>query len=278
MRKIGILTILVSLFGGLALAQVDELVSQADALFQEVWDSLYTPETIGELRAKLEQAIELYVQALNLDPQNTHILNMLARSYYELADVFLPEREKQGVHEKGQLYGERSLRTGAEFVRVEREKGFVEAVKTSSDVEALYWTYANWARKVELGGALGLIAAALRGDDKKLNALISRCLESERGYLAGGPLRSLAAYYAKHPFNKDYDKARELLQEAMDNYGDYLENTFFYVQYYLIPKELWAEARAFLRQILAAADGPYPLMNSYCRVKAAALLQEIQGK
>lgn len=278
MRKIGILTILVSLFGGLALAQVNELVSQADALFQEVWDSPYTPETIGELRAKLEQAIELYVQALNLDPQNTHILNMLARSYYELADVFLPEREKQGFHEKGQLYGERSLRTSAEFVRVEREKGFVEAVKTSSDVAALYWTYANWARKVELGGALGLIAAALRGDDKKLNALMSRCLELERGYLAGGPLRALAGYHAKHPFNKDYEKARELLQEAMDNYGDYLENALFYVQYYLIPKELWAEARAVLRQILAAADGPYPLMNSYCRVKAAALLQEIQGK
>ncbi|MGQ9699978.1 MAG: TRAP transporter TatT component family protein [Candidatus Bipolaricaulaceae bacterium] len=278
MKKIGILTILVALVGILALAQADELVSQADALFQEVWDAPYTPETLGELRAKLEQAIELYIQALNLDPQNTHILNMLARSYYELADVFLPEREKQEFHERGQLYGERSLRTSAEFVRVEREKGFVEAVKTSSDVEALYWTYANWARKVELGGALGLIAAALRGDDKKLNALMSRCLELERGYLAGGPLRALAGYHAKHPFTKDYEKARELLQEAMEDYGDYLENAFFYVQYYLIPKELWAEARAVLQQILAAPDEPYPLMNSYCRAKAAALLKEIQGK
>ncbi|MBC7317868.1 hypothetical protein H5T57_04685 [Candidatus Bipolaricaulota bacterium] len=261
----------------LGLAQAD-LVSQADALFQEVWLSQYDPATLGELRAKLETAIDLYLKALNLDPQNTHILNMLARSYYTLADVFLPEREKQEFHEKGQLYGERSLRTSAEFVRVEKEKGFVEAVATSTDVEACYWTYANWARKVELGGAFGLIAAALRGDDKKLNALMSRCLELDRDYLAGGPLRAMAGYHAKHPFAKDYEKAREFLEEAMEKHGDYLENSLFYVQYYLIPKELWAEARAVLEKILASPVEPYPLMNSFCQFKAAQLLAEIQGK
>ncbi len=270
--------VLALMLGAGACAQVADWVVRADALFQEVWLSPYSPTAAHELRAKLEQAIELYVQALNLDPQNTHILNMLARSYYELADVFLPEREKQDFHEKGQLYGERSLRTSEEFVRVERERGFVEAVKTSTDVEALYWTYANWARKVELGGAFGLIAAALRGDDKKLNALMSRCLELDRDYLAGGPLRALAGYHAKHPFNKDYEKARELLQEAMANHGDYLENLLFYVQYYLVPKELWVEAKTVLEAILASSIEPYPLMNSYCQVKAAQLLAEVQRK
>ncbi len=260
------------------LGQVGELVAQADALFQEVWLSAYSPTAAPALRAKLETAIDLYTRALNLDPQNTHVLNMLARSYYTLADIFLPEREKQEFHEKGQLYGERSLRAHPEFVATEREKGFVEAVKTSTDVAALYWTYANWARKVELGGAFGLIAAALRGDDKKLSALMSRCLELDPNYLAGGPLRAYAGYFAKHPFSKDYERARELLQEAMANHGEYLENRLFYVQYYLIPKELWAEARTVLQEILAAPIEPYPLMNSYCQVKAAALLAEVQGK
>lgn len=260
------------------LGQVGELMSQADALFQEVWLSAYSPIIAAELRAKLETAIELYTRALNLDPQNTHILNMLARAYYTLADIFLPEREKQEVHEKGQLYGERSLRAHPEFVAAEREKGFVEAVKTSTDVEALYWTYANWARKVELGGAFGIIAAALRGDDKKLSALMSRCLELDRNYLAGGPLRAYAGYFAKHPFSKDYEKARELLLEAISNHGDYLENRLFYAQYYLLPKELWTEARTVLQEILEAPIEPYPLMNSYCQVKAAALLAEIRGK
>jgi len=276
MKKLGLLAVLaIGLWG---FAQVTDLVSQADALFQEVWLSPYTPTTAAELRGKLEQAIELYLRALTLDPQNTHILNMLARSYYTLADIFLPEREKQEVHEKGQQYGERSLRAHEEFVRVEKEKGFVEAVYTSTDIEALYWTYANWARKVELGGAFGLIAAALRGDDKKLNALMSRCIELDRDYLAGGPLRALAGYHAKHPFSKDYEKARELLEEAMANHGEYLENLLFYVQYYLMPKELWSEAKAVLEKILASPIEPYPLMNSYCQVKAAQLLSEVQSK
>ncbi|MCS7241021.1 MAG: tetratricopeptide repeat protein, partial [Candidatus Bipolaricaulota bacterium] len=134
------------------LGQVAELLSQADALFQEVWLSTYSPTAALELRTKLERAIDLYTRALNVDPQNPRILNKLARAYYTLADIFLPEREKGEFHEKGQVYGERSLRAQAEFVAVERERGFVEAVKTSTDVAALYWTYANWARKVELGG------------------------------------------------------------------------------------------------------------------------------
>jgi tetratricopeptide (TPR) repeat protein len=277
MRALGTMIFLLA-FGLFGVAQVAELVAQADALFQEVWLSPYTPATAGALRAKLETAIELYLRALNLDPQNPHILNMLARSYYTLADIFLPEREKPECHEKGQLYGERSLRTSPVFVRVERERGFVEAVGTSSDVAALYWTYANWARKVELGGAFGLIVAALRGDDKKLNALMSRCLELERGYLAGGPLRALAGYHAKHPFARDYEKARELLTEAMEQHGDYLENAYFYVQYYLIPKELWGEARITLERILNSPVAPYPLMNSFCQFRAAQLLAEVQKR
>lgn len=275
-KALGAIMVLVAL-GILGLAQGD-LVAQADALFEEVWLSPYTPTTAAELRAKLESAIDLYLRALNLDPQNAYILNMLARSYYTLADIFLPEKEKQAVHEQGQIYGERSLRTDAEFVRVEREKGFVEAVAISTDIAALYWTYANWARKIDLGGPFYLIARALAGDDKKLFALMTRCLELDREYLAGGPLRSMAAYYSKHPFSKDYEKARELLQEAMALHGDYLENQLFYVEYYLIPKELWAEARTVLERIIASPIEPYPLMNSYCQLKAAKLLAEVQTK
>ncbi len=275
-KALGAMVLAVAL-GILGLAQGD-LVAQADALFEEVWLSPYTPTTAAELREKLESAIDLYLRALNLDPQNTHILNMLARSYYTLADIFLPEKEKQAGHEQGQIYGERSLRTSAEFVRVEKEKGFVEAVAVSTDIAALYWTYANWARKIELGGPLYLISRALAGDDKKLFALMSRCLELDRYYLAGGPLRALAAYHAKHPFQKDYERARELLLEAGEKHGDYLENALFYVQYYLVPKELWAEARAVLERILASPIEPYPLMNSHCQFKAAQLLAEIQGK
>jgi len=255
-----------------------ELAVQADALFQEVWLTQYTPSAAPALQAKLETAIKLYEQVLAQDANNLAALNMLARCHYTLADVFLPEKEKAATHTKGQEYGERALRTSPEFVRVEAEKGFVEAVRVSTDVPACFWTYSNWARKVELGGAFGLVAAALRGDDKKLMALMERCMELDRGYISGGPLRALAGYWAKHPFSKDPEKVRVLLEEAIATYPEYLENRVFHAEYYLIPAEKWAQAREELQRVIDAPIGVDALENGYAKMKAVDLLGQVQGK
>ena len=251
----------------------DELVAQADAVFEELWTTEYTSEAHDTLQAKLEQAIALYEQALG-DSEDVEILAMLSRCYYMLADIFVPQDEKKRAHVVGQEYGERALRATPGFVDREKSDGFVAAVGACESVEALYWTYGNWARKVELGGAMGLIAAAMRGDDKKLRAMIERCAELGPDYLAGGPARALGAYWAKHPFHKDFDKARELFQKAMSSFPDYLENTYFYVRYYLIPNEKWQEAAQALEEILAADLGDYPLQNAVVKLWAQQLLDE----
>ncbi len=255
-----------------------ELAAQADALFAELWVTQYTLTDAPHLKAKLEQAIALYERALVQDPKYVHALNMLSRCYYTLADIFLPERDKSAAHEKGQEYGERALRASHEFVRIEKEKGFVEAVRTATDVAACFWTYSNWARKVELGGPIGLIGAALRGDDRKLMALMERCLELDRGYISGGPLRALAGYWAKHPFSKDPEKTRVLLEEAVATYPQYLENRLFYVEYFLIPAERWAQAREELQKIIDAPVGEDALENGYVKVRAVTLLGQIEEK
>lgn len=255
-----------------------ELAARGDALFAEIWVTQYTLSAAPALQAKLKQAIALYEQALAQDANYVHALNMLSRCYYTLADIFTPPHKKAELHAKGQEYGERSLRTNPEFVRVEKEKGFVEAVRTSSDVAACFWTYSNWARKVELGGAVGLLAAALRGDDKKLMALIQRCAELDRGYVSGGPLRALAGYWAKHPFSKDPEKVRTLLEEAIGAFPNYLENRLFYVEYYLIPGEKWARAREELQKILDAPIGEDALENGYVKLRALDLLGQVEGK
>ncbi len=255
-----------------------DLISQADALFTELWATQYVESEAPALRALLERAIALYEQALAQDSTNAYILGRLSRFYYTLADLFLPDKEKSDGHARGQEYGERALRTDPEFFRVERERGFVEAVKVSTDVAALFWTYSNWARKVELGGAVGLLAAALRGDDKKLMALMERCLELDRGYIFGGPLRALAGYWAKHPFSKDPAKVKAFLEEAIASYPDYLENRLFYAEYYLMPAERWAEARAELQKIIDAPVGEEALENGYVKVRAVALMGQIEGK
>lgn len=255
-----------------------ELTAQADALFAQLWITQYTLSEAPALQRMLEDAMQLYAQALVQDPAYVPALNMLARCHYTLADVFLPEEEKAAAHAKGQEYGERALRADPEFVRIERERGFVEAVNASSDIAALYWTYSNWARKVDLGGAVGLLGAVLRGDDRKLMALVERCLELDRGYISGGPLRALAGYWAKHPLSRDPVKVRALLEEAIATYPDYLENRLFYAEYYLIPAEMWGEAKAHLQKIIDAPLGEDALQNGYVKILALNLLASVEGK
>lgn len=266
---------LVTVVAGLGAAQtLEELVGQADSLFQEVWTTEYTQDNHEALQAKLEQAISLYEQALEQDEEDVGVLAMLSRCYYMLADIFAHQNEKKRIHELGQDYGERALRATPGFVDREEADGFVAAVQACDSVEALYWTYGNWARKVELGGTMGLIGAALRGDDKKLRAMVERCAELDPNYLAGGPSRALGAYWAKHPFHKDLDKARELFEAAMAAFPDYLENKYFYVQYYLIAEEIWQEAAQALEEIISAPLGDYPLENAVVKLRAQALLDE----
>ena len=255
-----------------------EVTAQADAVFAQLWITQYTLSEAPALQGTLEEAMNLYAQALVRDPAYVPALNMLARCHYTLADMFLPEKDKAAVHAKGQEYGERALRADPEFVRIERDKGFAEAVKVASDVPALFWTYSNWARKVDLGGAVGLLGAVLRGDDKKLMALMERCLELDRGYISGGPLRALAGYWAKHPLSKDPAKVRAFLEEAMATYPDYLENRLFYAEYYLIPAEMWTEAKAHLQVIIDAPLGVDALENGYVKILALTLLSIVDSK
>lgn len=258
-----------------------DLVAQADALFQEVESTLYTPELHDVLREKVLGAISLYEEVLEAIGEDIHALTELAHAYYVLADVLTKEnKEKKQLHIKGQEYAERALRADPEFAAREKKEGFIAAVKAHGNVAALFWTYSNWARKLELGGALAILGAALRGDDKKLYAIMERCIELDPGFEYGGPLRALAAYWAKHPFKKDFDKVRELLAQAMKDYPQYLENKLFYVQYYLIPKKMWAEAAQALEEILAAdvGEGDVLLQNGVVKIQTAELLEEIRKK
>lgn len=282
MRRTIFFGIVLFVLGALALGQgPEELISQADALFLEVESTLYTPELHDALRERMLQAIDLYERALEQSGESVYLLTELAHAYYVLADVLTQgPKEKQKLHIRGQEYAERALRADPEFAAREKEEGFIAAVKAHGNVAALFWTYSNWARKIDLGGLGSLIAAAFRGDDKKLYAIMERCIELDPGFEYGGPLRALAAYWAKHPFKKDFDKVDELLTQAMEGYPQYLENKLFYVEYYLIPKKIWVEAARALEEILAAdvGEGDMLLQNGVVKVRAAELLEEIREK
>jgi len=267
---------MVSLAG---LAQsLEELVSQADAAFQEVWTSEYTLEAHDTLKAKLEEAISLYEQALAIKPEDSHVLLMLARSYYTLADVFLTEEnEKKQAYLKGRDYGFAALnlcQDVAELRPETKEALFLEAVAACDSVAACYWLYANWARYDEFDK----FGALKRGDAPKLHALIERALELDDMYLCAGPYRSMGGFWGGLPsgilalfmgrWKQDLEKAEEYLSQAVKLCPEYLENLRFMVEYCLDPEGEEEEAQELVDRILAAPIGDYPLYNSRTKLWA----------
>ena len=257
----------------------EDLAGQADAVFQELWATEYTPEAHDALQARLEEAISLYEQALALDEGNVHVLVMLARCYYTLADMFLAEDgDKKAAYIQGQEYGERALRADPAFVQIEEEQGFIEAVRACENLEALYWTYANWARKDEYDK----IGAILRGDAPKLEALIMRAAELDEMYLCAGPLRSLGAFWGGLPrlpfgtYRLNLERADSYLAQAVEKCPEYLENLRFRIEFYLdhLGADGEAEAQELLQRILDAPLGDYPLYNSRTKLWAQARLED----
>ncbi|MBC7097638.1 hypothetical protein H5T52_00705 [Candidatus Bipolaricaulota bacterium] len=249
----------------------EDLLGLADGIFQEVWTSEYTQEKHVILESRLREAIALYEEAISKDEANVHALTMLARCYYTLADVFLVEdEEKKAAYVAGQGYGERALRATPGFVEREEEDGFVAAVRACQDVGALYWTYANWARKDEYDK----LGAIFRGDAPKLEALILRCAELDRGYLCAGPLRALGAFWGGLPrlpfgtYRQNLDRAHQYLSQAVELCPEYLENLRFMVEFYLEPKGEEEKAQALLERIVKAPLGDYPLYNSLTKLWA----------
>lgn len=254
----------------------EELIAQADAIFQELWTSEYTPETHAALQARLEEAIALYEQALALDGDNVHVLVMLARCYYTLADMFLTEDgDKKAAYIQGQGYGERALRADPTFVQIEDEQGFIEAARACENLEALYWTYANWARKAEYDK----VGALLRGDAPKLEALIMRAAELDDMYLCAGPLRALGAFWGGLPrlpfgtYRLNLERAHNYLSQAVERCPEYLENLRFMIEFYLDHIGDEEQIQSLLQQILAAPLGDYPLYNSRTKLWARARLE-----
>jgi len=267
----------VALVGLTSAAQtLEEIIAHADEIFQEVWTTEYTPENHAALEARLREAIDLYKEALAQDETNVHALIMLSRCYYTLADTFLTkDSDKKDAYIQGQEHGERALRADPGFVEIEKQDGFVAAVQACENLEALYWTYANWARKDEYDK----IGAILRGDAPKLEALINRCAELDEMYLCAGPLRSVGAFWGglpKLPFGRyrqNLDLAYTYLSQAVEKCPEYLENLRFMIEYYLEPKGEEQEIQTLLQRIVDAPLGDYALDNSLTKIWARKKLE-----
>jgi len=233
--------------------------------------------------------------ALEIDRENTILVNALSQGYYTWGDIFLKEKdEKKDAFTRGQYWGLKSLRMSEAFAAEELRHGFIDAVHQATDIAALFWTYGNWSRKDEYEP----VQAVFRNDPPKLVALIERCLELDDAFMDYAAYRALAAFWGGLPpaplieFGQKLPRALSYICPVIDEPGyctdcsncplaedvdAYFENRLIFAEYYLMEKSLWADAERVLQSILDDPIGErFALYNAYCQLRAAELIGAVR--
>jgi len=265
----------------------DEGQAQLVAAIEALKNILGVPENLNE-------GEEDAVMACVIGQEHKDLVNKLSQCYYTLANAFMVgDPDEEITYVKGKHWGLKSLRMNPEFVALEKEEGFVEAVQAETDMAALYWTYGSWARKDEFDK----LGAIFRNDPPKLLALAEQALSIDGTYLCYGPYRSLGAFWGGLPrlpfgtFRKNLSLACDYLCKAVDESvicsscsdcpldqacNEYFENRTFFVEFYLMEKQLWEDAARILRSVLDEPTGDkYPLYNSLSHENARQLLEKV---
>jgi len=257
-------------------------------------------EALGVTDA-LDETDEGAVMDFAVDASLMNVIIALSHTYYVYADAFLGEEESvvKPFYQRGKHWGLKALRMDETFASTEDADGFVAAVQTSDNMEALYWTSSNWLR----AGQFDPLAAVFAGMPAKTEALTLRAMELDESYTHFGGYRAFGAFWTGLPslpageYRKNWNKALGFFCKIVDepgicdacteceDYGDvpatvneYLENRMFFVEFYLMPKELWEDAKRIVDSVIADGLGDkYPLYNAISLEKAATVLEEIES-
>jgi hypothetical protein len=313
MRKLLLFTCLLMLaVGGSAVAMT---LDEAIGLFSD--SDIMIPYS-DEGRAQLEDAIAAFRGALGvtdaLDEANEDavmafvvdaglidVMNKLAQSYYTLADAFLGEVEADVLptYLKGKHWGLKTMRMDPDFAALEQSNGFVAAVQVATNLEGMYWASSNWLRAAQFN----VLAAVFAGVPEKTEAITLRCMELDETYTHYGAYRALGAFWSGLPslpagnYRKNWNRSLGYFCKIVDeaaicgactdcaSYGaldpsvhEYLENRMFFVEFYLMERGMWADAKRIVDSVIADGLGDkYPLYNAISLEKAATFLVEIES-
>lgn len=312
MRKLLLFTaVLMVALGGSAVAMT---LDEAIGLFSD--SDIMIPYS-AEGQAQLEEAIAAFREALGvtdaLDEANEdalmafevdtslmYLIPMLEQCYYTLADAFLGEDEAtvKPFYLRGKHWGLKVLRMDPEFAATEAADGFVAAVNGSDNLEGLYWTSSNWLR----AGQFDVLAAVFAGMPEKTEAITLRCMELDDSYTHYGAYRALGAFWSGLPtlpagkFRKNWNASLSHFCKIVDepalcgacddctDFGaidpsvhEYLENRMFFVEFYLMERGLWADAKRVIDSVIADGIGDkYLLYNAISLEKAALFLETVE--
>ncbi len=276
----------------------DILITYSDEGRAQLVDMIAAFRTALGVTDALDETDEDAVMAFNVDPSMIDVINKLAQSYYTLADAFLGdvEADVRPTYLKGKHWGLKSLRMDPTFDAVEDSDGFAAAVETSTNLEGMYWASSNWLRAAQFN----VLEAVFAGVPAKTEALTLRCMELDDTYTHYGAYRALGAFWSSLPslpagtYRKNWNKSLGYFCKVVDepeicgacedcaDYGpfdptanDYLENRMFFVEFYLMPRNMWEDAKRVTDSVIADGIGEYPLYNAISLEKAANFLEEI---
>jgi len=249
----------------------------------------------------LDEASEDAVMAFDLDESLIEVMNRLSQAYYTLADAFLEgEDDERPTYLKGKHWGLKSLRVDASFDAAEKSDGIAAAVAESENLFGLYWGAANWLRAAQFNP----LEAVFAGVPEKTEKMSLRCLELDPKFTAYGSYRALAAFWAGLPklpagnYRKNWSRSLGYFCHIVDEpeicadwncdicpplgefdpaADEYFENRLFFVEFYLIERGMWADAKRILDEVLSEEVGDlYPLYNTIAQEKALAFLAEVE--
>jgi tetratricopeptide (TPR) repeat protein len=259
-------------------SETEDLIAQADAAF----DRWTEPFDFTGYRGRLETAVALWQEALPLIPEDdvvsrAHVLNRLAQAHFELGEAYLVDpAEREEAYGKGKDYALASLRLDPLFGETEEAEGFRAALRSTSDVEAIFWygnTLGVWLNYHQVTAILGGVLDVL--------ASYERSIELDETYLGGGPRRSMAALIAQAYFvvGKSRHDAVLHYERSVEIDPAYLESYVNYAQHYAGPMGERTLYEELLATALGLAEDPqimgtWPLYNELAIRRAQSMLPQ----
>jgi len=254
-----------------------DLISRGDALYDR-WQGEFD---LAAYETRLRGAIKKWEQALVALPAGETKLRArawvsLARAYFELAEVYLPDGERRAAYVKGEAAAIAALRLDPEFARVEETLGFRAALGAASDVGAVFW-YGN-----NLGRLLGYdFGRALFGGTRDVAAAFTRAVELDEAYWGGGPHRALANFLTQTPgfLGGDQPRAGVHFARAIELDPAFIQNYVDQAEFYARPRQEWDSFCRLLRLAFTlgadlASVARWPLYNRLALARAQRLLAE----
>jgi len=272
---------------------------EGKATLEEMIEAFRTALGVGDL----DETNEDDVMAFEVDAALIDIMSKLSQVYYTYGDVFLDdEGEQRPMYIRGKHWGLKVLRMDPVFAAAEEADGFVEAAETIEieNLAGAYWAVANWLRAAQYNP----LEAVFANVPEKTDAVNKRLLELDDTYMAFGGYRSLGAFWSGLPklpagyYRKNWSRSLGYMCHIVDEpeicsesdcdvcpelgafrpeANEYLENRAFFVEFYLMPREMWEDSKRILEDILAEPVGEkYPLYNAISHEKAAAFLEEVE--